>query len=620
MNTIVLNIKKSIIGLSILLLPVFSCKKAVEVQPYSLFTSSNFFSNPDEAYMATLGIYEVMRKPATYAWYIPLVYDNDSDIQYINTGVTPDWRAIPHYLAISQTPILYDTWSLFYSGIDRANVVIEKIPQMRLYTTGTVAEKSNLDRMLGEAKFLRAFYYFELIRLWGDVPFKIKSSQTGDDLNLPLTDRYVIYANIIKDIKEAAEVLPTALPKDERINRWAAKAMLARIALFAGGYSLRADGTSQRPADYLDYYRLAQKEINDVMAANSYKLNASYSQVFKNQSLQLFEPLENLFEVSFYTAAATTTNDSSIGHFNAPLTTSGVYPSTLNRCFVARTFYTSFKTGDTRRDFAIARYSLDKDGNRVGLLTGRQDETWTPGKWSREYQVNSATEKTFTNINYVVMRYSDLLLMRAEVENELNNGPNTLAYDAINQVRRRAFGVNMGGSRIALNLTAGGTGYNAATFIKISGGGGVDASALATVANGRITALTLLNEGAGYTSAPTVTVSGAGTGATITASLVSNVPASQIELSGLDKDSFFKALQDERAWELCFEGMRRSDLVRWNILGPKIVSTQAALKAIRSNYAYNAADNFVVGKHELYPFPQNELDVNRAINRQNPKY
>ncbi len=607
--------------MGILVLPMMSCKKMVETQPYSLFTTSNFFSNTSEAYLATLGVYEVMRKPGTYGWYIPMVYDNDSDIQYIGSGVTPDWRTIPHYLSISQTPGLYDTWSLFYSGIDRANVVIEKIPQMSQYTNGSASEKADLNRMLGEAKFLRGFYYSELVKFWGDVPFKIKSSQTGDNLNLPLTDRYIIYAQIIKDIKEAAEVLPAEKPKDERINKWGAKAILARIALAAGGYSLRADGTAQRPSDYLEYYRLAQSQINEIMASNPYKLNASYTQVFKNQSAQVFEPTESIFEVSFYTTLATTTNDSSIGYFNGPLTTAGVYPSTLNRCFVSKAFYSTFKTGDTRRDFSIARYSLDAVGNRVALLTGRQDETWTPAKWSREYQLNTATEKTYTNINYVVMRYADLLLMRAEVENELNNGPNTIAYDAINEVRRRAFGNTLTGSRIALNITAGGTGYTTVPIIKITGGGGTDASAVATIASGRISAITMLNEGTGYTSAPIVTITGVGTGATITASLVVNLPLSQIDLAaGLTKDTFLKAVQDERAWELCFEGNRKADLVRWNILGAKIASTQTELRAIRSNYAYTAGDNFVVGKHELFPLPQNELDVNRAITRQNPKY
>ena len=77
---------------------------------------------------------------------------------------------------------------------------------------------------------------------------------------------------------------------------------------------------------------------------------------------------------------------------------------------------------------------------------------------------------------------------------------------------------------------------------------------------------------------------------------------------------------NERAFELAFEGMRRSDLIRWNMLASKIKETNDALKAYRATYFYVASTNFIAGKHELYPFPQNELDVNKNINRQNPNY
>ncbi|MCH5719318.1 RagB/SusD family nutrient uptake outer membrane protein [Niabella hibiscisoli] len=105
------------------------------------------------------------------------------------------------------------------------------------------------------------------------------------------------------------------------------------------------------------------------------------------------------------------------------------------------------------------------------------------------------------------------------------------------------------------------------------------------------------------------------------ARLVTKADAGRAELvGGLSKEQFLAAIQNERAWELCFEGMRRADLVRWNLLATKIAETNTKVKAIRSNYNYPAGTNFVAGKHELYPFPQNETDVNKAITRQNPKY
>ncbi|MGN7990035.1 RagB/SusD family nutrient uptake outer membrane protein [Pedobacter sp. 22226] len=608
-----------------------SCKKVVETDPYSSFTSDNFFKSVPEAYAATLGVYETLKSPSTYAWYVPLVYDADTDVEFLSAGTTAnDFREVSHYYYLAGNSLFYSTWSTLYNGIDRANMVIERIPQMSLYTSGTTDQKADLNRMIGEAKFLRGFFYSELVRLWGDVPFKIKSSAPGDDLSLPLTDRFVIYDQVIKDMQEAITVLPATIASNERINKFAAKAVLARIALFAGGYSLRPDGTMQRPSDYARYYQLAQTQVNEVIASGLYKLNDSYSQVFKNQSAQVFEPKESLFEMSFYTPTVTNTSSSSWGTFNAQPTNTGVYGSTLNRTFVPSSFYSSFADGDLRRDFSIARYILDANGNKLSLLSGRDDERWGPGKWSREYQNNSALEKTYTNINYVAMRYADVLLMKAEIDNELNNGPTAEAYEAINTVRRRAYGTNTAGSRINITLGAGGSGYSlnstslSNTIITITGGGGTDAYAVPTVAGDKVTGITMLNQGGGYTSAPTIAITdvkGKGTGATATATLLPKKNNADVDLpAGLSKDAFLLRIQNERSWELCFEGMRRADLIRWNLLGDKIKATQDAVKAIRAQYAYEAATNFKKGKHELYPFPSNELDVNKKITRQNPGF
>ncbi|MDL2142892.1 RagB/SusD family nutrient uptake outer membrane protein [Flavobacterium tructae] len=614
-------------GIACLLLPLHSCDKELEVTPYSYFTTANFFSDANEANMAILGVYESMSSMDSYGWNISLVFDADTDIEQMTGIGADDWRTIAHYQGISQTNMFYTTWSKLYEGIDRANVVIERIPQMELFSNGNTAQKEQLNRYLGEAKFLRGFYYSELVRLWGDVPFKTKSSQSGDNLKGALVDRQEIYTQIIKDMTEASLLLPEQLPTDERINKWGAKAMLARVALFAGGYSLGADGTMKRPSNYKDYYKLAQQQINDVMAQNPYKLNPSYAKVFKNQCQHILEPTENIFQVAFYNPSGNIGNASWVGNFNGPATAAGFYPSNISRCLVPKPFYNSFNAADQRRDFSIATYSINNLGNKLPLLTTNQDERWTVGKWSREYQTNATAERVYTHINWVIMRYSDLLLMRAEVENELNEGPNAIAYDAINQVRKRAFGADIQGSRIAVDIKTKGTGYtNAANvLIQITGGGGTDAAAaVITLSAGGINTIGMLRSGDGYTSVPAVTITstdGKGTGATATARLLTKPTTAEMSLAtGLNKDNFLKAVQQERAWELSGEGMRRADLIRWGILGDKLIETSTAVKQIRSTYFFPAITNFVAGKHELYPYPQNETDVNKNITRQNPKY
>jgi hypothetical protein len=342
-------------------------------------------------------------------------------------------------------------------------------------------------------------------------------------------------------MQDAAAVLPTALPTDERICKWGAEAILARVALNAGGYSESQTGQMLRPANYLDYYKLAQTEINDIMAQNLYKLDPSYAQVFKNQCQGILEPTESMFEVAFFNAAGSASGGNWLGViYGTPLTAAGIYAVTNGRELALRPFWQTFATGDLRRDFSIATYTISATGAQVPLVINtRSDETWTSAKWARQYQVNDILERTSTNINTVIMRYSDLLLLRAEVENELNGGPDQLAYDAINMVRRRAYGQ------------------------------------------------------------PVATAD----------------PA--VDLAGLNYASFFTAVQNERAWELCFEGERRSDLIRWNILGSTLLATKQATLAIRSNFNYTASTNYVEGKSELYPIPVNERDINPNIGQNN---
>ncbi len=598
-----------------------SCNKMLDTKAYSSFTDDNFLTpkaSVDEAQMAVMGIYEAPATQDGYGWNISLVFDYDNDNSQMFGNGIDNWRVIGHYIGLPETDMYYQAWSVLYKGIDRANDVIEKIPQMDRYTNGTANEKANLNRLIGEAKFLRGFYYSELIRFWGDVPFKITSSKAGENLRGGLVDRYTIFAQVIKDMQEAIELLPTAVPTDERVNKWSAKAMLARVALYAGGYSLQVDGAMKRPANYKDYYLLAQQQINDIMVANPYKLNPSYPQVFVNQCKHVLEPTESIFEIGFYTTTGTGARASRIGNFNS------VNGAGSARCNVLRPFYESFAANDIRRDFSIGRYRVNYVASSSSYTRDYapvNDRNWTAAKWSMEYMKAVNGDQSYGATNYVVMRYADLLLMRAEIENELNNGPNDIALDAINQVRRRAYGLDMPGNSLSLTLTDGGSGYTAAPTIQISGGGGSYAAASATRnSSGKVSAITLLNPGYNYTTVPTVTVTGGGgKDAVVTASLAPKPTTEQVYVAkGKNKDEFFNIIVEERSKELCFEGMRRADLIRWNLLGTKLNQASEMMKKLGTNYTYPAGTNFVAGKHELFPFPQNETDVNKTIARQNP--
>ena len=134
-------------------------------------------------------------------------------------------------------------WDRLYAGVERANVNIDRIPKMDLYTNGTDAEKKELKRFLGEAYTLRAYFMHDLIKMWGDVPFKTTPSVSGENFFVDRVDRDTIYAQIIKDLQQAVDLVPwrKEVPPQARFTKGAVKGMLARIALHAAGYSLRWD-------------------------------------------------------------------------------------------------------------------------------------------------------------------------------------------------------------------------------------------------------------------------------------------------------------------------------------------------------------------------------------------
>jgi len=140
-----------------------------------------------------------------------------------------------------------------------------------------------MKRMHGEALTLRALHYYELIRNWGDIPFRTKAYQPGDEQNLPKTDRDVIYDQIIDDLLKADSLVPwwTEVPLEERITKGAVKGLLARIALARGGWSLRREGGMQRGSNYEYYYQIARDQCWEIIQSGQHWLNPDYEDVFR---------------------------------------------------------------------------------------------------------------------------------------------------------------------------------------------------------------------------------------------------------------------------------------------------------------------------------------------------
>lgn len=469
-----------------------SCKKYLALDPISSFGPETVFGTVANAQKAVLGAYQEMTGDQGYGIRISMYYPYDNDLMMGAGGHGDnDRRDIGRYNLTAGNLQLAKPFNQLYEGVERSNQCIKYIPQMDLYNNGTPSQKAELKRLYGEALTLRAQYYFELVRNWGDVPAQWEPSSEQPDLFLKKTDRDTIYEHLLNDLKIAEDLVPwrsgvAALgdPKDERITKSAVKGVRAKIALFRGGYSLRRDNQMERGSNYLDYYKIADQECLDIIQSGEHSLDPSFRDLWQNQvdAHQLGDN-EIIFQAGM--AGATSATDSKMGKYDGPNGSLIVLP----------TYFYQFDSLDTRRDVTIAAFKINSDNS----LAPQPITTLYDGKFRRNWITNPdidiSNQAQNFSLNWPILRYSDVLLMYAEAENEINNGPTAGAIDAFQQVRKRAFGAN--------------------------------------------------------------------------SDLVGTPPS--------DKDGFFNAIVNERALEFGGEGIRKYDLIRWNLLGTKLAETKENL-------------------------------------------
>lgn len=487
-----------------------SCKKYLDQQPITAVGADFVFSDVPNTLKALAGVYNALTGDQGYGIRLSLYYTVDNDeTQGPGGTVDDDRRGLARYAATPANLQINAPFSQIFRGIEYANICIDNIPKMDLYTSGSDQQKKQLQRMLGEALTLRAQFYFEAIRNWGDLPanFAPAYAQAANDPFPVRTNRDSIYNRVLADLKTAADLVPwrndlTSIGDvaDERITKGTIKGLRARIALFRAGYSLRnTTSLMQAPSDSLTYYQIAKDECSEIIASGQHALNPSFKSLFRDQvggRVSADPQGELMFQVSGIGTAAAA--DTKLGYYNGP--TVGTFGNkSIN---ILPTYFYLFDSTDTRRDVTCAPYNVAADG---AIKLGQAITAIVDGKYRRDWINNPAIPASsaaqYFSLKWQILRYSDVLLMYAEAENKLN-GPTASAYNAINQVRRRGYGKSI-------------------------------TSADATV-----------------------------------------------DLSGLNKATFFEAIVKERSLELGGEGVRKYDLIRWNLLGQKLADTKAALLAM----------------------------------------
>jgi hypothetical protein len=357
-----------------------------------------------------------------------------------------DRRDIARYSATSGNAQITNPFNQIFTGIEFANICIDNIPKMAMYTAGSEQEKKKLQRLYGEALTLRAQFYLEGIRNWGDLPahFTSASNQAGANPFPAKTDRDSLYEKLLVDLKEASTLVPwrnelTSIgdQQDERITKGAVKALRARIALYRAGYSLRKTGTMVQGSNAATYYQIAKDECNDIINSGQHKLNPSFKALWKDQvcARTVADPDgELMFQASAVGRSGVA--DTKLGYYNGP-TVNNLGNKSIN---VLPTYFYVFDSTDTRRDVTCAIYNVNADGV---TKTGQAITAINDGKYRRDWISNPSILPTdavqYLSLKWQIIRYSDVLLMFAEAENEIS-GPTAAAYNAINQVRRRGYG------------------------------------------------------------------------------------------------------------------------------------------------------------------------------------
>ncbi|GAB3906122.1 RagB/SusD family nutrient uptake outer membrane protein [Mucilaginibacter boryungensis] len=452
MKNLKITTKRMLLAMVIVAIGFTSCKKYLSPEPLSSFDNSLVFGNSVFfAKSAVIGAYNNLAGDYGYGIRISMYYPYDSDEMMGAGGTTDDGerRNIARYYLFSSNTQLAPVYNQSYSGIERSNICIDNIPKMALYTTGTTQVKGELRRLYGEALTLRAQYYFELVRNFGDVPEQRVPSAQLPNLFLPKTDRDTIYNHILADLLQAESLLPWRTEvaslgdqPDERITKGTAKGLRARIAMFRGGYSLRrASGIMERRADYKTYYQIALQECQELMARrDQHTLNPSYKSVWKDYVCghNANDPSgELMFQVAM--GGQTASTDSKLGTYN------GTKFGTVGggALTILPTYFYMFDSTDVRRDVVAVPYETNTD-----LVTrkGHAINAIVDGKWRKEWLSNPAftpgSSAANLGLNWVIQRFSDILLMYAEADNELNNGPSASDIAAVKEVSQRGHGGN----------------------------------------------------------------------------------------------------------------------------------------------------------------------------------
>lgn len=396
--------------MGLLLGGVIACKDLLEEDPQDQVFVNNFFQTENDATAAVNSIYGILNATSNAPNFGGVYFSS----YWVGTGLASDEMEnrlpateLDQLASFTHRPVnnlLYEFWSLAYKGINNANFAIEGIPLVK-------ANETFKNQRLAEAHFLRALLYFDLVRWFGDIPLVLR---LNSELNPSRASKDAIYAQIISDLQFAEQNLPESYAPDNGLGRaakGAATGLLAKVYLTLG------------------QWQNCVNQCNTIIGSNKYGLYDDYAEAFRI-------PNENGKETLFSIGFGTANNSISFwedGQFNVrllPKQLSGQIPGVNAQGWQVATqnLYDTYHPQDRRREVTLLTSINNVDGSSTTV------EPHIQKYWDK---VNEPLAGN-TNHDFPYMRFAEILLMKAEALNELNNGPNAEAYEAVNKIRKRA--------------------------------------------------------------------------------------------------------------------------------------------------------------------------------------
>ncbi len=397
------------------------CDSELNINPTDQYSQATFWQTREHADAGLTGCYKVLHDGygGSASWHFETDMITPNGMAYNAANGT---NTIARGIHTPITGLITSRWGAAYRGIGRTNTFLDKIDNVTM-------DDALKARMIGEAKFLRAFYYFILVDVYGGVPLILETPDAGKHAGLPRNSKDEVVTQILRDLEDAAPALPQTYGAADlgRVTRGAALALAARVAL------------------YNDQWSLAAQKAKEVMESGAYSLFPQYRELFL---LENENNREVIFDVQFLAPRFTNDYDQVIYNLNRPAPLKGLvdaYLMTDGKPIAESALYDPerpYENRDPRLLQTIVCIGYPFNGRNTTAAN-----VVTTGFGLKKYTYH--TDNVFTpvmpangsEINPIIIRYAEVLLTYAEARNEAG-GPDESVYSAINQLRKRA-SVNM---------------------------------------------------------------------------------------------------------------------------------------------------------------------------------